>query len=260
MKLESHHQTVIDQFSKQAPHFAKLSGHEAADQLLLQTARPTPNSEVLDVACGPGLLACAFAPHALKVTGIDATPAMIERAMALQTQRGLTNMSWQIGDVNKLPYSDGQFEIVISRYSLHHFIDPASVLREMVRVLRPGGRIVLADLLLPARKALRYDPIERLRDPSHVHVLSRDDLQAMCICAGLSQITWSGDCFELRLDNLMAASFPNQGDAGSIRKAFEADVGLDELGVGLTQKDGHIWLNYPITVISAVGPSSNHEE
>lgn len=72
---------------------------------------------VLDVACGPGLVACEFAAHAKHVTGIDITPMMIEQAKERQVSKGLTNISWQVGDVLPLPFSDMQFSIVLTRYT-----------------------------------------------------------------------------------------------------------------------------------------------
>jgi ubiquinone/menaquinone biosynthesis C-methylase UbiE len=84
----------------------------------------TPEDTVLDVACGPGLVACAFATVAHHVTGIDLTPAMIEQAKKLQAQKGLANMAWQIRDVLPLPFGNESFSLVRTRYSSHHFLDP----------------------------------------------------------------------------------------------------------------------------------------
>ena len=97
------------------------------------------------MACGPGLVVCAFAPHVREATGIDVTPAMLERARKLAAEKGLTNIVWRQGDVYSLPYDDASFTIVTTRFSCHHFLDPAAVLREMVRVCAPGGRVIVVD-------------------------------------------------------------------------------------------------------------------
>jgi SAM-dependent methyltransferase len=152
--------------------------------------------------------------------------------------------------VNTLPYPDSCFDVALTRYSVHHFIRPQIVLVEMVRVVKPGGRAVIADLVLPASKSLLYDSIERRRDPSHVHVLSEDDLQEQVMRAGLTEITWAGYRFELRLAALMGGSFPGPDDARAVQQAFEADADLDLLGVGLTKRDEQVWLAYPIAVVS----------
>src|SRR5207248_3085609 len=70
---------------------------------------------------------------------------MLERARALAAEKGIANVTWQEGEVERLPYPDGAFTIVVTRFAMHHFLDPAAVFREMVRVCAPGGRIVVVD-------------------------------------------------------------------------------------------------------------------
>ena len=94
-------------------------------------------------------------------TGIDLTPAMLEQARALQHQQGLENLTWQEGDVLPLPYADHSFSIVSTRFAVHHFLDPLAVLKEMRRVSRPGGRVVVADSAPAANKA---DAFNRMSD------------------------------------------------------------------------------------------------
>jgi ubiquinone/menaquinone biosynthesis C-methylase UbiE len=101
-------------------------------------ARPTNSDTVLDVCCGPGIVVCAFAPHVRQATGLDFTPVMLDRARALAAEHGLRNVALDQGDAYALPYPDGSFTIVVTRYSLHHLDDPAAALREMVRVCAPG--------------------------------------------------------------------------------------------------------------------------
>jgi ubiquinone/menaquinone biosynthesis C-methylase UbiE len=91
---------------------------------------------VLDVACGPGLVVAAFARVARHATGIDVTPAMLARAR--EVCAGLDNVTLEQGDVTRLPYGDGAFSIVVSRFAFHHFPDPRAVLAEMRRVCRPA--------------------------------------------------------------------------------------------------------------------------
>jgi ubiquinone/menaquinone biosynthesis C-methylase UbiE len=254
-RASRHKQTVVDQFSKQADHFAKLPGHAEADALFVRMAEVGPGDEVLDVACGPGLVACAVAPYARRVTGIDLTPAMIERARALQAERGLANLDWLVGDVTPLPFPGARFSVVLTRYSFHHFLDPRAVLAEMVRVCRPGGRVLVADLALPAEKAEAYDRVERLRDPSHVRVLAEAELVALLAEAGLCDVRRSGYAFEVGLEQLLQRSFPDPGDAGKVRAAFEADAGVDKLGVGAYRSGDEVRIVYPIAVFVGRRPA-----
>lgn len=250
--VNQHHQLIVEQFSKQAGFFAKISGHEQATEMLLQMARVGGADVVLDVACGAGAVACAAARMARRVTGIDLTPAMIERACALQAERGLSNVGWYVGDVARLPFRTDRFDAVVTRYSLHHFFRPGEVLAEMVRVCRPSGRVVVADLVLPSQKVEAYDHMERLRDPSHAHVMTEAELCRLLTSVGLIDLRWSGYLFELELGALLQASFPQPGDAKVVRGLIETDVGVDNLGIGAHRVGDSVRFAYPIAVVAAI--------
>jgi SAM-dependent methyltransferase len=223
--------------------------------MLIQMAEVTSADQVLDVACGAGAVACAAARVARQVTGIDLTPAMIERAAALQAELCLPNLEWHVGDVARLPFPNDRFEAVLTRYSLHHFLRPAEVVREMARVCRPSGRVVVTDLVLPTEKVAAYDHMERLRDPSHVRVLTEGELQGLLTAAGLVDLRWSGYLFELELEALLEASFPLSGDASRVRALIEADVGVNDLGIDAHRVGGTIRVAYPIVVVVATKPA-----
>ena len=249
-----HNQIVVDQFGKQAACFARLSGHEEATRLLIELAELVPDDEVLDVACGPGLVACAIAPNVRHVVGVDLTPAMIDQARALQSRRGLSNLEWHIADVSTLPFDNDQFSAVLTRYSLHHFVAPERVLSEMVRVATPGSRVVVADLVLPAEHGRDYDCMEKLRDPSHVRVLSNAEVGELMTRVGLVDLRWAGYLFELELNTLLRASFPLPGDAERVQELFERDVGMNRMGIGVHRSGGEIRFAYPIVVAAGRKP------
>src|SRR6185369_3226815 len=188
-KPSEHQNEILDQFTRQATPFATAPGirDEAALRLIVECSGAGPEDTVLDVACGPGLVVCAFAAVVRHATGIDITPAMLDRARALAAERGLANVTWNHGDVLPLPYADGAFSIVSSRFAFHHFLDPAAVLAEMRRVCRPGGTVVLTDLLAspdPA-KAEAFHRMEMLRDPSHVRALTGAAIEDLIRADGL---------------------------------------------------------------------------
>ena len=88
-----------------------------------------------------------------------------------------------------LPYADGAFDVVVTRFSMHHFLDPLGVLREMVRVCAPGGRVVVVDMYAsddPA-KAAEWNRAEKLRDPSHVRCLTLPELKGLFGTVGLPE-------------------------------------------------------------------------
>jgi SAM-dependent methyltransferase len=254
---DDHDAVTIDQFTKQATPFAEMPAHsDAAITALIRTAaRVGPGSAVLDVACGPGLVALALAESAGHVTGIDLTPAMLEKARELQRQRGRSNLSWQLGRADALPYPDASFDAVVTRYSFHHFTGPAAALAEMVRVCRPGGRAVVADVYTTTpEQAAEYDRLERLRDPSHVHALRLDELRALARGAGLADVGEAFARLSMGLEELLAASFPVPGGADEIRRAFAADAGRDLLGLDVRREDGRLRLAFPIVVLGSTKP------
>jgi ubiquinone/menaquinone biosynthesis C-methylase UbiE len=246
---------ILDQFTRQAQPFntAASIADEAALRLLIEAARPGPDDTLLDVACGGGLVVCAFAPHIRHATGIDLTPAMLDRARALAAEKHLANVTWQQGDVGSLPYGDGRFDIVVTRFSVHHFVDSGAVLREMVRVCAPGGRVVLVDMYASADpvKAAAFNRLEKLRDPSHVRALPLEELTGLFVECGLPRPQTS--FYELRdeVHRLLARSFPNPGDERTILETFAASAADDRLGIPIRREGDQIHYAYPVAIMVA---------
>jgi ubiquinone/menaquinone biosynthesis C-methylase UbiE len=256
---DANHQDVIfDQFTRQATVFSTAPSitDEHALQMIVEAAWPGPDDTVLDVACGGGIVVCAFAPHVRHATGIDVTPAMLERARMLAAEKQVSNVSWRQGDVTALPYGDGSFRIVVSRFAFHHLLDPLAVLREMARVCAPGGRVVVVDTCAaddPA-KAAEFNRLEKLRDPSHVRNLTLTELKGFFRTVGLPEPRLSS--YELRSEvaNLLARSFPNPGDDVKIVEIFKASAVDDRLGIPVRIEGEKIHYAYPVTILAAQRP------
>src|SRR6478735_12540952 len=204
--MGSHNSRILDQFTRQAAPFAAaaaIRNQQALDRIV-QWAGTGPDDTVLDVACGPGLLACAFARVAKHATGIDMTPAMLEQARKTQQEQGLKNLSWLPGNVYSLPFPPEQFSIVSSRFVFHHLQDPLAALKEMKRACKPGGRIVVADMAPLPAKAAALNAAEKLRDPSHVRALPVDDLRGLFEQAGVGTPQVFSYRMEGELEDLMS--------------------------------------------------------
>jgi ubiquinone/menaquinone biosynthesis C-methylase UbiE len=115
MTNNNHSARILDQFTRQATPFSTAGTitDAASLRLIVETSSAASSDTVLDVACGGGVVACGFAPHVLHVTGIDMTPAMLDRAAEHAKALGLTNVTWQQGDATQLRFPDAAFSIVI---------------------------------------------------------------------------------------------------------------------------------------------------
>lgn len=253
---QTHDELILDQFTRQAIPFSTAGTitDAAALKLIVETSGATQSDTVLDIACGGGVVACAFAPHVKHVTGIDMTPAMLARAGAHAVELGLGNLTWQQGDATALPFKDGAFSVVFTRFSFHHFLEPLAVLKEMLRVCAPGGRVVVCDMVAStdAAKAATWNRLEKLRDPSHVRCLSLPELKGLFAQVGLPAPK-EAYC-ELRdtVRNLLARSFPNPGDDVKITAMFDQHVDDGSLGIPPAHRDGgEIRYAYPVAILAA---------
>lgn len=244
----SHDAEIIDQFTRQAIPFTELPGHLDSIQMLIEMAKVKEDDTVLDVACGPGMVTCEFARIASHVTGIDITEKMIEQAKKRQSEFGLKNLSWDIGTVLPLPYALNTFSAVVTRYSFHHFLDPKAVLKEMCRVCRSGGVVLIADAALPADKVDAYNRMEKLRDPSHTQALSFDEWEKLMVESGLKNLRRGCYRVEMELEKQLKASFPKPGDDEKIRNIFRNDIGVNSLGMDAHWEGSEIHFSYPISI------------
>jgi ubiquinone/menaquinone biosynthesis C-methylase UbiE len=180
-------------FGSQAKGFSS-QGDTYADQeglaWMLAELPMSANLAALDVATGTGEFARALAPHVASVIGVDATDAMLETGKRFVQENGIENIEFRKGIVQELPFEDGTFDIVSSRYAFHHFEAPEPVVAEMARVCRPGGHVILVDIVSPEESmADEYNYYERLCDPSHTRCLDFAEIQSLFRQSGLEVIS-----------------------------------------------------------------------
>ena len=247
----AHRERIQEQFTRQADTFANVPSHSAESSLtvLLELARAQQTDVALDVACGPGIVTAAFAPHVASIRGQDVVPAMAERARARAAELGLGNAEFDVGDSNALPYADATFDLVVTRFSFHHFHEPLRALTELRRVCKPAGRIIVADVAPTPEASAGYDEVELIRDPSHTHALTEPQFEALARGAQLRITARQRYGLPLALEPQLAASFPIPGGREKLRELFAADIGVNRLGIATRHHEGDIHYVVPILVL-----------
>jgi ubiquinone/menaquinone biosynthesis C-methylase UbiE len=192
---ESHLDRVRERFTDSAKTFSAFAlarrGEEATRFIERVTAELADASKLVavDVACGPGTFTLPLAKHVGKVFGVDLTPAMLDHARAAAGRERVPNLEFKLGDAYSLPFEDGEAGIVFCGYSIHHMADPKRAIVEMARILAPGGRLGVADLIVvEGADPAANNAIERARDPSHATKQTRAQLRALIENAGVRLI------------------------------------------------------------------------
>lgn len=164
-------QLVASQFGPRADAYVTSSVHAQGEDLqrIAGWAAARKPARALDLGCGGGHVAFALAPHAGEVIAYDLSPDMLAAVAKTAAGKGLANIAVQQGRVESLPFADASFDMLVSRYSAHHWRGFDAALMEARRVLKPGGVAVFADIVAPADKLSDtwMQTIELLRDPSH---------------------------------------------------------------------------------------------
>jgi ubiquinone/menaquinone biosynthesis C-methylase UbiE len=180
---------VQAQFGAIAAAYVTSPGHAGGEDLdrLVAWARALGPARVLDVATGGGHTALALAGVARHVTAYDVTEPMLRAARGLLRERGAA-AAFVAGDVEALPFRDGAFDVVTCRIAAHHFASVPAAVREIRRVLRPGGSFLLQDILGhdDAEAAAFVTEVERRRDPSHVRAYRATEWKAFLRACGLT--------------------------------------------------------------------------
>jgi ubiquinone/menaquinone biosynthesis C-methylase UbiE len=156
MTSTAHSQVVQKQFGEQASAYLSSAVHaQGAEFALLQAALAgRGDARVLDLGCGAGHVSFHVAPLAGEVVAYDLSQQMLDVVSTAAAERGLGNISTVRGAAERLPFADGEFDFVFSRYSAHHWSDLGLALREVRRVLKPGGVMAFIDILSPGTPLL----------------------------------------------------------------------------------------------------------
>lgn len=185
----SHSQAVDKQFGSQAQDYLTSAVHsQGADlQRLATLLQSYPDALVIDLGCGAGHASFIAASVVSRVIAYDLSAQMLDVVAKAAKEKGLNNVEVQQGVAESLPFADNSAEVIISRYSAHHWHDVGQALREARRVLKPGGKIIMMDVASPGNLLLDIylQTVEKLRDTSHVHNYAPGEWLSLFSEAGL---------------------------------------------------------------------------
>lgn len=189
MTSSTHNDVVQRQFGEQANAYLSSAVHAQGPEfaLLQEALAGRGDARVLDLGCGAGHVSFHVAPQAGEVVAYDLSQSMLDVVAAAADARDLANIRTECGAAEHLPFSDQSFDFVFSRYSAHHWSDLGLALREVRRVLKPGGVAAFIDVMSPGSPLLDtyLQSVELLRDTSHVRDYSVAQWQRLVSEAGL---------------------------------------------------------------------------
>lgn len=241
-------------FAQRAAFYTTSAVHKdkAVLDRLVELARVKSTDCVLDVATGTGHTAFAFAPHVCEVIATDVTPEMLAEGEKLKAERGIRNVEFRLADAHDLPFEDQAFDGVTCRRAAHHFVEIDRALREMCRVLRPGGRLVIDDRSVPDDDFVdaTLNRLDWLHDHSHVRQYRPGEWQSMMQDAG-SKVEVVKPYTKPR--PLLA--FTNGVEPESVAEIERIIAGLDDVQratLNVAEKDGEIYLNHWYVMVVGV--------
>jgi SAM-dependent methyltransferase len=248
--------TVLPQtvFAQRAAFYTTSAVHKDKVVLdrLVELAQVQPTDRVLDVATGTGHTAFAFAPYVSEVIATDITPEMLAEGKKLKAENGVSNVTFELADAHDLPFAPASFDVATCRRSAHHFVDIAKAMREMTRVLKPGGRLVIDDRSVPEDDFVdaTLNRLDVLHDRSHVREYRPSEWQSMLEEAGCKV-----EVVEPYTKHRPLSAFTEKADPADAREIETIVAALDKsqrAAMNVVEKDGEIYLNHWFVMVVAV--------
>jgi ubiquinone/menaquinone biosynthesis C-methylase UbiE len=163
---------TAEQYAPRAQDYVTSINHSTGDDLAQMEAElhGQGQARVLDLGCGGGHVSYRAAPHVSEVVACDITTTMLDVVAETAAQRGLSNIVVRQAAAEDLQFEDASFDVVLCRFTTHHWRNMEAGLREARRVLKPACRAVFVDVTAPADRILdtHLQAFEILRDASHI--------------------------------------------------------------------------------------------
>lgn len=230
------------QFRAIAKQFSRVAGAAPTEPVspseqelreLVQFAEPRRTDRVLDVGAGAGAVALTFAPWVDNVLGIDLAPGMLERAEAIRSARGVTNIHYRLGELGALSLAPGSFDIVTCHNLLHYVSRPGALFIRFAALLAPGGKLVLDELIGhddPVKRATQ-NAIELRRDPALTRVPNATEIEQALAGAGFKVRRSQRYTVHRELDEWLALAAADDATRSAVRAMIEAGLEADSAGM-----------------------------
>lgn len=221
--MHDHADAIQQQFDSRSQAYLTSAVHAGGADLAQAAswvAALPGNIAGLDVGTGAGHLAFAMAGHLARVVASDPSRGMLATVANAARERGLANLTTCLAGAEALPFADGEFDLVATRYSAHHWPDLEGALAEMRRVLAPAGTLIVIDVL-GAPDALadtHLQAMELLRDPSHVRNRTEQEWRALLAATGFELQESAGHPVRLEFSSWVARMRTPSGGIAAIRR------------------------------------------
>lgn len=248
-----HHNFVAQEYGSRAADYLESRVHAAGADLdrleeAVRSARPmgaeSPSPRVLDLGCGGGHVTYRAAPHAREVVAVDVADEMLAVVAQTAASKGLRNVQVQRSAAEALPFGAAAFDMVLSRFSAHHWLDFDAGLHEAARVLAPGRPAIFVDSIAPSSALLDtyLQSIEVLRDGTHVRNRTAGEWIGSLSRAGFRVVATRADRIRIDFASWLARTRTPPQHAHAIRSLLES--ASDEVRRGLAvEPDGSFMLD-----------------
>jgi ubiquinone/menaquinone biosynthesis C-methylase UbiE len=254
--MSNHHETIRREFAKQAATFEDPD-YSFADRRLIawinKNVPAEPGTAVLDVAGGTGHIARAYADGSAVAVVLDLSDEMLVTGQRQAQAAGQRNVVFVRGDAAAMGFVDDAFDLVVSRFAVHHFERPDEQIGEMVRVCRPGGRVAIIDLVaVETALAAKHDRLERMRDPSHTRALPMDELRTLLEKTGADVLHETFHDQRLPVERWLDQAGPPAETAKAIRSELRGELdGGAPTGMRPLIEDGELHITHRYAIVVA---------
>ncbi len=232
---------VAGHYASRAQDYVESTDHSTGDDLdqIEAEVKGCAHARVLDLGCGGGHVSYRAAAHVAEVVACDITESMLAAVAAQAALRGFHNIRVQQAPAERLPFVDAGFDIVLCRFTAHHWQNLEAGLREARRVLKPAGRAIFIDATAPGSRVLdtHLQTLELLRDASHVRDYSIAEWTAALSHAGFALRTLTARKLRMRFPAWIARTHATPAQAAAVRAVQQAApeqvrsyYGMDEDG------------------------------